>query len=44
MGAKISWSKATRLIAGMVPEAFVAGNVLDKNPNHLYCSGAMRKP
>jgi len=43
-GANSSWSNATRFIAGTMAAVLVMGNVLDKNPNHLCCIGAIKKP
>lgn len=43
-GAKMIWSKATLFIAGPKALVLVIGKVLDRNPNHLNCNGAMAKP
>lgn len=43
-GANMSWSSAMRFSAGTMAAVFVIGKVLVRNPNHLCCMGAIKKP
>lgn len=41
-GANRNWSKATRLRAGTRAAVLVTGKVLERNANHLCCSGVIK--